>query len=87
MRITHPFHPLRGQAFPFVVSKQLWGEPRVTVEMDGGFRSLPLSWTDLAPPHPYLTLGRGRSRFRVEDLLELSQLLRGTSCLEAGDVK
>ncbi|MEW5980364.1 MAG: DUF5372 family protein, partial [Acidobacteriota bacterium] len=24
--MTHPFHPLQGQSFRFVVQKQLWGE-------------------------------------------------------------
>ncbi|MGH8578559.1 MAG: DUF5372 family protein, partial [Gammaproteobacteria bacterium] len=26
IRIIHPFHPLYGQSFRFVVSKKLWGE-------------------------------------------------------------
>ncbi|MDA2927549.1 Y4bD/Y4pK family protein, partial [Acidobacteria bacterium AH-259-G07] len=91
IRIVHPFHPLRGQSFPFVVTKQLWGEQRVTVQFpDGSFHSLPTSWTDLAPPDPYWRVGRGRSRFRVEDLLQLAKRLRGRSgqpCWEERDVK
>jgi len=74
--VTHPFHPLHGQAFRFVVAKMLWGEERVTFEHpDGSLRSVPIGWTDAAPPDPYLALGRGRSRFRVEDLLRLTELL------------
>ncbi len=77
MRVTHPFHPLRGASFSFVVSKLLWGEQRVTVQMgDGRFCSLPIGWTELAPPEPYLTMGQGRSRFRVEDLLQLAERLQ-----------
>ena len=68
-----------------MVSKQLWGEQRVTVQMAGGaFRSLPIDWTDLAPPEPYSTVGKGRSRFRVEDLLELAKWIHEP---EARDVK
>ncbi|OGR50904.1 MAG: hypothetical protein A3I11_06230 [Elusimicrobia bacterium RIFCSPLOWO2_02_FULL_39_32] len=75
--MTHPFHPLRGESFRFVVSKPLWGEDRVTLQFaDNTFNSVPLSWTDLAPKNPYLSLGKGRSRFRVEDLLLLSDLIK-----------
>ena len=79
----HPFHPLRGQAFRFVVSKQLWGEDRVTLQLeDGSFCSVPVGWTDLLPPDPYLSLGQGRSRFRVEDLLRLAEWI-GTGQAES----
>ena len=88
IRITHPFHPLRGQSFPFVVSKPLWGERRVTVQMDDGrFCSLPIGWTELASPEPYLTIGEGRSRFRVEDLLELAEQLKDRTDPEEKHVK
>jgi len=76
IRITHPFHPWCGQSFPFVVAKQLWGEERVTLQLpDGAPYSVPLSWTDVLPADPYVSLGGGRSRFRVEDLLALADLL------------
>ena len=62
-----------------MVSKQLWGESRVTVELeDESFRSLPVSWTDRAPPEPYEVVGKGRSWFRVEDLLQLARLMDST---------
>ena len=38
-------------------------------------RSVPVSWTDFVPAEPYLSVGRGRSRFRVEDLLTLAELV------------
>ena len=76
VQIIHPFHPLRGQRFRLVVRKQLWGEERVTVEMPGGiFRSVPVAWTDAVPPDPYISVGGGRSLFRVDDLLELSRVV------------
>jgi len=55
--------------------------------VDGSFRSLPIGWTDLAPPEPYLTIGQGRSRFRVEDLVELAEWLRERADVERRDVK
>ena len=77
VRITHPFHPLRGQSFRFLVSKQLWGEDRVTIQLpDGSPFSVPVSWTDVVPADPYRTVGGGRSQFRIEDLLDLAELVR-----------
>jgi len=59
-----------------VVAKQLWGEDRVTIELpDGSLSSVPVSWTDFLPPDPYRTVGNGRSRFRLEDLVLLAQLV------------
>lgn len=76
VRIIHPFHPLRGKSFRFVVSKQLWGEQRVTIELDDkSLFSIPVKWTDFHPPDPYLRIGAGRSRFRIEDLLILADLV------------
>lgn len=76
VRIIHPFHPLCGQSFRFVVSKQLWGEDRVTIQLaDGSPLSVPVSWTDAIPADVYITVGGGRSQFRVEDLMVLADLL------------
>jgi hypothetical protein len=59
-----------------VVSKLLWGEERVTFEQaDGSLRSVPVGWTDRELPDPYLSLGGGRSHFRVGDLLVLAALV------------
>ncbi len=63
-----------------MTSAQLWGEDRVTLQHpDGTVQSVPVGWTDLLPADPYLSVGQGRSRFRVEDLLALGELvgLRG----------
>ena len=77
IRITHPFHPLRGARFPFVVTKSLWGEDRVTVQRpDGTVWSIPVGWTDFAPPDPAVMAGRGRAPFRLEDLLRLAEMVR-----------
>ena len=54
----------------------LWGEDRVTIQLaDGSPLSVPISWTDAAPADAYLVVGGGRSRFRVEDLLSLVELV------------
>jgi Family of unknown function (DUF5372) len=36
---------------------------------------VPINWTDFVPADPYLSVGRGRSRFRMEDLLALADLV------------
>jgi Family of unknown function (DUF5372) len=54
----------------------LWGEERVTIQLaDRTPLSVPVSWTDAAPADPYIVVGGGRSRFRVEDLLYLAELV------------
>ncbi len=76
MRVTHPFHPLRGRAYRFVYSKHCWGQDRVFCEgEDGEIRSFPTSWTDLAGADAFVTVAAGRSAFRVTDLLELADFL------------
>ncbi len=50
----------------------------MTVELsDGSLFSVPVGWTDVLPPDPYLAVGGGRSRFRVEDLLALADQMEG----------
>jgi hypothetical protein len=71
-----------------VVTKLLWGEERVTLEHpDGSLHSVPVGWTDGRPPDPYLQVGRGRSRFRLEDLLRLVDLVRGEARRGGGSRK
>lgn len=54
-----------------------WGEERVHYKGDdGSVISLPASWTDILPPDPFVAISAGRSMFRVEDLVELVNLLR-----------
>jgi len=36
---------------------------------------VPVNWTDFVPADPYLSLGGGRSWFRVEDLWALAELI------------
>jgi hypothetical protein len=63
-----------------LVVRHNWGEDRVSyLAPDGGVRSLPISWTDLAPIDAVVTLAAGRALFRLEDLLTLRALVRGAS--------
>lgn len=76
--MTHPFHPLAGEEHEVVSFAHTWGEHRVFFRRRGEtrVRSLPASWTDVEGPDPFLVLAAGRARFRVEDLLQLAQLVR-----------
>jgi Family of unknown function (DUF5372) len=77
-RVTHPFHPLCGREFDLVVHKNNWAEDRVFFFADDGqMRSLPASWTDVAPPDPFVVVAAGRGLFRVSDLVALVDLLDG----------
>jgi hypothetical protein len=75
--VTHPFHPLQGQQFVLVQVRLNWGEERVYyLDAHERLRSIPLSWTNLAAPDPFVTLATGRAYFRPVDLLALTNLLR-----------
>ena len=39
--------------------------------------SLPLRWTDAAPPDVFVELAAGRCPFRIDDLIALADLLDG----------
>ncbi|MBV8991469.1 MAG: Y4bD/Y4pK family protein [Solirubrobacterales bacterium] len=74
--MTHPFHPWCGREFVFIVARQNWGEDRVLFfDEDGVRRSLPRAWTDVADVDPFVALAAERSPFRVEDLLELAEMI------------
>ncbi len=75
--ITHPFHPLCGQTFPLLSQRFAWGEERVFFPdpQTHEVRSLPLAWTSLALPDPFLVVARGKAVLRFGDLQQLVQLL------------
>jgi hypothetical protein len=76
--VTHPFHPLSEQRFMCLGRYQRWGEARVSFldPHTGLLRSLPLAWTDWAPPDPYHTLGAGQALLRLTDVQALALLVR-----------
>lgn len=53
-----------------------WSEVRVFYRGPSGrLLSIPAAWTTLSEPDPFLSLTRGRSAFRCEDLLALRRYL------------
>ena len=76
-RITHPFHPRRGEEFELIRYHRSWGQvASVEGRGESGQRiHLPLAWTDAAAADPFLAIAKGRSFFRVDDLLRLATLI------------
>jgi len=75
-RIVHPFHPLKNIEFEIDRVRRLPGECRVFFFNDKGCKtSVPLDWTDIQPPDPFVVVSGGRALFRVEDLLGLAHLV------------
>jgi len=76
--ITHPFHPLCDHTFPPLCQRFAWGEERVFFAdpQTQEIRSLPLAWTSLAPPDPFLVIADGKAVLRWSDLQQLVQFLR-----------
>ena len=76
--ITHPFHPLSGALFPLLGQRFAWGEERVFFvdPQTRQIRSLPLAWTSLAPPDPFLVIAAGHTVLRLQDAQQLAQFLR-----------
>jgi hypothetical protein len=75
--VTHPFHPLSGRAFELVGQHQAWGEPRVFfyIPPNPELRSMPVQWTSLALPDPFLMIAQGRTLLRFLDAQRLSEVL------------
>ena len=42
---------------------------------DGALRHAPVGWTSVAAMDPFVSVARGRSAFRVEDLLALAEAI------------
>lgn len=75
-RITHPFHPQVGQEFEAVERRSIRTKDRVFYQDGSGcLRSISASFTDLVTPDSVVTIGAGRSRFRVVDLLAIRRLM------------
>jgi hypothetical protein len=75
--IIHPFHPLYGETFELVQIRSNWGEERAYyVDAHEQLKTLPLGWTSLAAPDPFVTMAAGRAAFRLVDLLALVHLIR-----------
>jgi hypothetical protein len=66
-----------------------WGENRVYFHREGERHlvSMPASWTNIVPEDPVVVLGAGRAVYRVQDLIELAELIKGLARKEASSVK
>jgi hypothetical protein len=77
---VHPFHPLFGQEFEQLGSREGLPEDRVYFEHhDGRAASIPKHFTDLGGIDPVVVMGRGQCLFRIADLLELCSLIDATT--------
>jgi hypothetical protein len=75
-QVIHPFHPLHGRRLALVVYQHSWGDDRVYFYHDRGcLIGLPVQWTSLSPPDPFVVLSAERSAFRPIDLLALVRLI------------
>jgi hypothetical protein len=76
--ITHPFHPLYEQTFLLLSQRFAWGEERVFFSdpCTHQARSLPLAWTNLALPDPFVVVASGKAVLRFSDLQQLTQFLK-----------
>jgi hypothetical protein len=76
IRITHPFHPFAGRQLACVGERYNRSGKRLLLGVDDGtVCSVPPQWTDLVAPDPEVVMGQGRALFRVQDLLELANLV------------
>jgi len=67
---------LTGQTFELLSVRQTWGEYRVFYyNTAGALAGVPATWTDVAPPDPFVAIARGRSCCRVSDLVQLCELI------------
>jgi hypothetical protein len=76
VRITHPFHALRGREFLLVDERRNRHGDRIWYQADdGSVRTVPRGWTSLAVADPLEVIAAGRTPFRADDLMRLADLL------------
>ena len=74
--MTHPYHPLFGQEFDLVIRGQNWHEDRAWFHDSAGrLRSVPADWTSLVAEDPFNVVAAGRAALRLQELIELAELL------------
>ena len=84
--MTHPFHPLSGRDFEFVVYRQTWGEDRVHLRDESGqLFSVPAGWTDVVAPDPFVVIAAGRCPFTTDGLLAVADLVDRIRARRDGD--
>ena len=74
-----------GKTYRYIDKRVAWGHTRVFFEDDGGMqRPVPIGFTNALPPDPFVMVAAGRSRLRLQELLELLSLV-SASAEEPGD--
>jgi hypothetical protein len=78
-RITHPFHPRRGEQLELLAYRRGFGYEVVEGrDSSGALLSVPLTFTNAVfEEDPFLSVSAGRALFRADDLLRLAELLAG----------
>ena len=80
VRVTHPFHPLRGQEFICVGERCNRYGVRLLLSVGADtVCAVPQQWTNLAAPDPAVIIGAERALMRVADLVELARLVARVS--------
>ena len=76
-RITHPFHPRCDETFERIDYRRSFGGEMLDArDASGKPIAVPLAYTDAAyEEDPFLAISAGRAYFRIEDLLELAEVL------------
>ena len=75
--MTHPYHPRFEHTLEVVAHSEEYGEERVYYrDQKGRMRFLPVRWTSLAAPDPFVLTAAGRAYFRLEDLIRLAEQMR-----------
>jgi hypothetical protein len=68
--------------------RQAWGEARVYFRnAAGALQRIPLQWTSLAAVDPFTTVNAGRSSLRLEELLQLVEIVRRLKAARQGGRK
>ena len=56
--------------------RHAWGEERVYfLDSSGHMQRIPATWTDVVGEDPFVVVAEGRSPLRVQDLLQLADLI------------
>jgi hypothetical protein len=84
VRITHPFHPLRGKQFDLIEHRCIFSESFVYFHDDcGHLREIPAVWTDFVKGDAFAEMAAGRLPLHARCLRELAKLVehmaKGTS--------
>ena len=84
IKVIHPFHPLFNKEFELISFINSWKKECVKcLDENGSEITLPLDWTDASGIDPFVHLSKGRSHFRVEELLRLAELIAAIARHEA----